>query len=179
MWCYYLISYVASLKLILLLLTGALSSSLKTPSENASFSCLQGELLSHRCIFKAPRTGLTEGGFRPSQEGRDDYSPDQHSGSVSINQCRGHYRWQVLLLAILGSALFLSMWICDWKLVSNPTSHFASSFMLCIRTKSHCRIWSKSKEVANTHSLLMKRKGHTGMASDHRKNGGIVGKWNP
>lgn len=72
MWCCYQllcnIFKIIYLKLIPLLLPSAISSPLKTWSENASFSsCLQGELLTHPCIFKAPSIGLTEGSFPPRQ----------------------------------------------------------------------------------------------------------------
>ena len=71
MWCCYQPLYCIFkniyLALVPILQPSALSSPLKTWSENASFLCLQGELLTSPCIFKTPCIGLTEVSFQPSQ----------------------------------------------------------------------------------------------------------------
>lgn len=160
MWCNYQllrnIFKIMYLKLIPLLLPSALSSPLKIKSENASFSCLQGELLTHPRIFKALCIGLTEGSFHPSQQGGDRYCPDQHSGNIRISQCPevGQRTLQVTSPAdchfrVSPFTFHVNLWSRTSVKSHLTSSHFSSSFMLCIRKKSHWRICCKTKHVAN------------------------------
>lgn len=156
------------LKIVLLLLPSALPSPLKNSSLIPAFS--NPHALVWLRVASIKSTGKTqEQSWSTQWECKDKSLPrSEAEDTVVSSPAICHFR-------VSAFSFHVNLWLRT-SLKSHLTSHFSSSFILCIKRKSNWKIWGKGKHCKLKNALLMKRKWHTDMTAGNCGNGG---KWNP